>query len=157
MDIPLIEQIKIQAQVVVPVIKALEAELGAERAHAIVRQALGAHFRALGERWWRAQGAGNFGDKLAASFQQFAAADALDYEVLQQTENAFDVNVTGCRYARFYQALGVPELGFLLVCSADITMAAGSGAGMQLTRTQTIMQGAAHCDFRYSLTKDLDS
>ena len=93
---------------------------------------------------------------LAASFKQFAAADALDYEVLQQTENAFDVNVTGCRYARFYQDLGVPELGFLPVCSADAAMAAGSGAGMQLTRTQTIMQGAAHCDFRYALTKDLD-
>jgi hypothetical protein len=44
----------------------------------------------------------------------------------------------------------VPELGFLLVCSSDLAMAEGFGAGVQLTRTQTIMQGASHCDFRYA-------
>jgi hypothetical protein len=26
-------------------------------------------------------------------------------------------------------------------------------ANVQLTRTQTIMQGASHCDFRYALNK----
>lgn len=46
----------------------------------------------------------------------------------------------------------MPELGFLLVCSADFPMAEGFG-GVQLTRTQTIMQGASHCDFRYALKK----
>jgi hypothetical protein len=29
-------------------------------------------------------------------------------------------------------------------------MAEGFGADVQLTRTQTIMQGASHCDFRYA-------
>ena len=50
MDIPLIEQIKIQAQVLVPLVKTLQAELGEERANAIVRQALGNLYRNLGER-----------------------------------------------------------------------------------------------------------
>ena len=30
-------------------------------------------------------------------------------------------------------------------------MAEGYGGDVQLTRTQTIMQGADHCDFRYKL------
>jgi L-2-amino-thiazoline-4-carboxylic acid hydrolase-like protein len=30
-------------------------------------------------------------------------------------------------------------------------MAEGFGADVQLIRTQTIMQGASHCDFRYTL------
>jgi hypothetical protein len=150
MDIPLLEQIKIQAQVLVPLVKALQAELGEERANAVIRRALGEHYRKLGEQWWRAQGDRSAGDKLASSFEQFAAADALAYEVVQQTPDAFDVNVTGCRYARFYQQLGVPELGFLLVCSSDVPMSEGFGE-VQLRRTQTIMQGASHCDFRYSL------
>jgi hypothetical protein len=30
-------------------------------------------------------------------------------------------------------------------------MAEGFGANVQLARTQTIMQGASHCDFRYTL------
>ena len=150
MDIPLIEQVKIQAQVLVPLIQALQAELGEERANAIVRRALGAQYRRLGDRWWQAQRGDTAGDKLASSFEQFAAGDALEYAVVQHTADAFDANVTRCRYAEFYHRLGAPELGFLPVCSADQAMAEGFGAGVQLTRTQTIMQGASHCDFRYT-------
>jgi hypothetical protein len=88
-----------------------------------------------------------------AAFDKFAAGGALDYEVLRKTPDGFDFNVTGCRYAEFYKEIGAPELGFLLVCSADFPMAEGLGPDVQLTRTQTIMQGASHCDFRYALEK----
>ena len=153
MDVPLIEQIKIQARVLVPLVKALQAELGEERANALVRAALSAHCRKVGERWWRARAGSHLGEKMAASFEQFAAGGALDYDVLQQSQDAFDVNVTGCRYARFFEEIGAPELGFLLVCGADFPMAEGFGAHVRLSRTQTIMQGAPHCDFRYTSRK----
>ena len=151
MDIPLIDQVKIQAQVLVPLVKMLQAELGEERANAIVRKALGDLFRKYGEKWWKTQGARNLGEKMASAFEMFAAGDALDYEVIKQAPDAYEVNVTGCRYAKFYKEIGAPELGFLLICSADFTMTEGFGAGVQLTRTQTIMQGSSHCDFRYAL------
>jgi len=153
MDIPLIERVKIQAQVLVPLVKALQAELGEERANAIVRKALGDLYRAYGERWWRRQGERDLGEKMASAFEGFAAGNALDYDVVKQAPDAFDVNVRGCRYAKFYNELGVPELGFLLMCSSDFATAEGFGADVQLTRTQTIMQGADHCDFRYVLKK----
>jgi hypothetical protein len=153
MKVSVIEEIKIQAQVLVPLVKALQAELGEERANALVRKALGDLYRKFGERWWRKQGARSFEEKIAGRFEMLAAGDALDYEVIQQGPDAFDVNVTGCRYAKLYQELGVPELGFLLVCDADYPITEGFGADIQLTRTQTIMQGASHCDFRYSLKK----
>ena len=150
MSIPVLEQAKIQARVLVPLIKALRAELGEERANVLVRNALGEMYRELGEKFWRAQKATNVGDNLASAFDRFAAGDALDYEVIKQSPDAFEVNVTGCRYAKFYQELGAPELGFLLVCGSDFPMAEGFGPDIQLTRTQTIMQGATHCDFRYA-------
>jgi hypothetical protein len=153
MDIPLIEQVKIQAQVLVPLVKALQAELGEERANAIVRNALGDLYRKFGEKWWRTQGARNLGEKVASAFEMFAAGDALEYEVLKKTPDAFELNVTECRYAEFYNKIGAPELGFLLTCSADFSHAEGFGANVQLTRTQTIMQGASHCDFRYALKR----
>ena len=153
MDIPIIEQVKIQARALIPLIKALQAELGEERANAIVRNALGELYRSYGERWWRGRGSQDLGKSMASAFDGFAAGDAVDYEVLKQTPDAFEVNVTGCRYADFYKKLGVPELGFLLTCSADFEMAEGYGANVQLKRTQTIMQGASHCDFRYALKK----
>jgi len=151
MDIPLIEQVKIQAQALVPLVKALQAELGEELANAIVRKALGNLYRRYGEKWWRTQGARDLGEKMASAFDMFAAGDALDYEVVKQAADTFEINVTQCRYAKFYHEIGAPELGFLLTCSADFPMAEGFGADVQLTRTQTIMQGASHCDFRYAL------
>jgi hypothetical protein len=151
MDIPLIERVKIQAQVLVPLVKALQTELGEERTHAIVREALGDLYRKYGEKWWRTQGPGNLGEKVASAFEMFAAGDALEYEVVKQAPDAFEVNVKECRYAQFYNRIGAPELGFLLTCSADFSHAEGFGADVQLTRTQTIMQGASHCDFRYAL------
>jgi hypothetical protein len=156
MDIPLIEQVKIQAQVLVPLVRALQAELGEERANTIIRNALGDLYRQYGEKWWRTQGARSLGDKMASAFEMFAAGDALEYEVVRQTPEAFDANVTACRYAKFYQEIGAPELGFLLTCSADFDLAEGYGAGVQLTRTQTIMQGASHCDFRYARKRSED-
>lgn len=149
MDIPILEQAKIQARVLVPLLKAMQSELGEERANAIVRRALGDLYRKLGEQWWRAQRSQSLGENMTSAFAMYAKGGALDYEVLRQSPEAFEVNVTGCRYAQFYRELGVPELGFLLVCSADFSMAEGFGAHVELTRTQTIMQGAGHCDFRY--------
>src|SRR5580765_5326630 len=108
MDIPMIEQVKIQAQVLVPLVRTLQAELGEERANALVRKSIGALFRQYGEKWWQAQGARKFGEKMGAAFEDFAAGDALDYNVTKQTDDAFDLNVTGCRYAEFYKKIGAP-------------------------------------------------
>jgi hypothetical protein len=92
---------------------------------------------------------------MEAAFEWFAEGEALDYAVVKAAPDSFDVNVTRCRYAEFYKKIGAPELGFLLVCSADFDMAQGFGGagapGVELTRTQTVMQGASHCDFRYTL------
>ena len=149
MDVPIIQQAKIQAQVLVPLVKALQAELGAARANLLVQNALGDLYRKYGEEFWRSKNEENLGKFMASGFKTFARDDALDYKVVEQTQDALAIDVTGCRYAEFYKELGEPELGFLLVCSGDFAMAEGFGDDVKLTRTQTIMQGAPHCDFRY--------
>jgi hypothetical protein len=55
MDISIIQQVKIQARVLVPLVKAMQTELGEERANAVVRRALGAIYRRYGEEFWRAK------------------------------------------------------------------------------------------------------
>jgi hypothetical protein len=78
--------------------------------------------------------------------------DSVDFDVLKQSEDALDFNITGCRFAEFFRQLGEPELGFALLCSFDDTMVEELGTGeVELRRTGTIMQGAKHCDFRYAL------
>ena len=156
MNIPFIEQVKIQARMLVPLVRTLREELGEERANALVRKALGNYFRKAGRDSWQRLGSGNPEKKLDNVWEAFSAGDALDYEVLAKTADACEVNVTGCRYAKFYKELGEPELGFLLVCSQDFALTEGYGPNVQLRRTQTIMQGATHCDFRYLLKQEVD-
>jgi hypothetical protein len=148
-DVSLIDRIKIQAEVLLPVYKALEVELGTDRARAIFRDALASEFRQMARDWLQEAD----GDTMSA-FMRFAAYsnadDPLEFvtpDEVDEGEMAFDV--TSCQYARFFQELGEPDLGFLLVCSADGPIAEGLGIGF--ARTQTIMQGASHCDFRYRL------
>ena len=154
MSLPIIEQAKIQAQVLVPLVKALQGELGERRTNALVRRALGDIYRRYGEEFWRTKREKSVGNVMASAFATFARGDALDYQVREQSQDVFAIDVTGCRYAEFYRELGEPELGFLLVCSADFLMAAGFDPDITLTRTQTIMQGASHCDFRYWRQRD---
>ena len=152
MSIPWIERRKIEARVLVPVVKAFQAELGKERASAIVRKALDAAGRDLG----RAASAllpGSPIEKMAAILPVAAGGDALDVEVVKQTPEAFEFNVTGCRYAEFFKELDEPELGYLLACEGDFAATEGLSPDLELTRTQTIMQGASHCDFRYRVRR----
>ncbi len=137
----------------VPLVKALRKELGEERADAIVRNALGDLYREMGEKWWRSRNSQDLGANMAGAFERYAAGDAMDYKVLRQAPDAYEIDVTRCKYAEFYKALGIPELGSLLACSVDFPMAEGFGSGVALKRTQTLMQGASHCDFRYALKK----
>lgn len=150
MDIPFIERVKIQAEVLVPLVKLLETELGETRARELARKGLRNWARELG-RSIGAAPAGTSVQKIAAALPVFAADGALEVDVLRQDANAFDFNVTSCRYARFYQELGVAKLGFLMVCSVDHEMTEGVGPDVELRRTQTLMQGASHCDFRWRL------
>lgn len=156
MSIPLIEQAKIQAQVLVPLVKALRVELGTERANALVRRALGDVYRRYGEEFWQTRNRGHLGTLMAGAFATYARGNALEYKVTEQSEDGFGVDVVACRYAEFYKELGEPELGFLLVCDLDFATAEGFGPGLKLTRTQTIMEGASHCDFRYQRKPNAD-
>ena len=149
-NIPFIEKAKIQAQVLVPLVTALQSELGEERANTIVHKALGDSMRKAAEDMSK-QLPDAAMDKLPAMLSLFSAGNAIDFEVVAHQPDRFEFNVTGCRYAKFYQELGVPELGFLLLCSLDYPMAEGLSTELELQRTQTIMQGASHCDFRWRL------
>jgi hypothetical protein len=144
-DVPLIDRVKIQTEVLVPLIRCLEQELGNERAHALVRSALGDFYRDMAKGLTAERG--SMGAMLAFG-EISAAGNAIDMEVRDLSEEGMAIDITGCRYAQFFQQIGEPELGFLLVCSADFPVTEGI-PGVELERTQTIMQGANFCDFRY--------
>ena len=135
----------------------MAAELGEERARAILaravvtlaKQAAGAmaaeapdgpgldHFVAIQERWTR--------------------DDALRIEVVEHTEATYGFNVTRCRYAEMYREMGLADLGAVLSCNRDGAFCEGYDPRLKLTRTQTLMGGASHCDFRYRMEEAPDA
>ena len=70
-------------------------------------------------------------------------------EMLKDDGTVREYNVVRCKYAEFFRELGEPELGGILLCDSDFHIADIGGAEVEFKRTQTIMQGAPYCDFRY--------
>ncbi|MEP7380486.1 MAG: L-2-amino-thiazoline-4-carboxylic acid hydrolase [Gemmatimonadota bacterium] len=146
----------IEARILAPMLQAFAAEVGEARALAIVREVVTSVARRQGAELADAAG----GDSLAhfaGTLDHWTADDALHLEVLDAPESEFAFNVTRCRYAEMYRELGIPELGAILSCSRDAALIDGFNPGVELERTQTIMGGASHCDFRYSLRRAKDT
>ena len=89
----------------------------------------------------------------AAIQPNWTREDALRIETLEATEEKMDFNVTRCRYAEMYKEMGLGDIGHLLSCNRDGDFCIGYNPDIELTRTQTIMKGASHCDFRYRMKK----
>ena len=146
----LLDKTRIQAQVLVPVLRALRAELGKERAEAIVKDAL----RDWSKQLFAAVGESVEGNKrrkwaaMQAALTEITERE-VTFEMIRQDKEALEFDVTDCRFAKFFRALDEPELGALLVCATDFDIVAASGGEVGLTRDQTLMQGAPSCTFRY--------
>jgi predicted ArsR family transcriptional regulator len=146
----LLEKTRIQAQVLVPLLRALRTELGKDKADTIVKQAL---------RDWSKQLFALVGESVDGSPRRkwaamhTAMADITEkdvtVEIRRHDKDALEFDITHCRFAEFFRALGEPELGALLICETDFDIAAAGGTEVGFTRDQTLMQGAASCTFRY--------
>jgi len=139
---------EIEARLLAPVLAALTNEFDRQRVLEIVRQTVVRIARQQGEQIASAMG-GNSLEHFAASMEDWKKNDAMQIEVLEQTPESFSFNVHRCRYAEMYRQLGIPELGELLSCNRDFSLIEGFNPKVRLTRTQTIMQGAEFCDFRF--------
>lgn len=149
--ITLLQQRGIEAEVLIPFIRRLEAELGRERAHALAREVIGAIAREQGRRVAEALQRDDLAGFTLVKDSWGGAGGDLRIETLRQDDEALEFNVVGCRFAEMYRSLGAQDLGFLLSCQRDFSLSEGYSEGLHLQRTQTIMQGAAFCDFRYRL------
>src|SRR6202000_1671674 len=106
MSATVLERAKIQAQILVPLVKALQAELGEARANALVRKTLGDLYRGYSEEFAEAKNETDLGQFVASAFRTYARDDALAYEVIEQTPDSYAIDVKRCRYAEFYKELG---------------------------------------------------
>jgi predicted ArsR family transcriptional regulator len=141
---------EIEARILAPVIDALGARFGRDEVVTIVRETIAGIARDQGRAMAAARGDASLGS-FAETLGPWTKDDALRLRVIQNEPAQFDFDVTRCRYAEMYRALGIADLGEVLSCQRDAALIEGFNPEVTLTRTQTIMQGASHCDFRYAL------
>lgn len=141
---------EIEARILMPVLNAFIKEYGKEQTVKLVDPVIQELAREGGVQLAKALG-GNTIAHFAKGLSLWTREDALRMDVKEQRETKFAFNVTRCRYAEMYKELGVQDYGALLSCGRDAALIVGFNPKIKFTRTQTIMSGAPHCDFRYDL------
>jgi hypothetical protein len=148
-DLGILARRKIEAAVIAPIYDEMRAAFGEEKAREVLRWAIRRAAVAAGaEMAARAPGGADL-ESFKAILPLWTKDDALTIEVLADGPGVFDFNVTRCRYAETYRAMGLGGIGGILSCERDGAFCEGYGPRVKLTRTQTIMGGASSCDFRY--------
>ncbi len=149
--LPLLQQREIEARIVGPLVRAIAAEVGQERTLAILRQVIGELARQGGADLARSLGEQSL-EAFSRTLDRWSENGALEIELIEQSAERLSFNVVRCRYAEMYHALGLAELGASLSCHRDFSLADGFNPEIRLVRTQTLMQGAPFCDFRFQRT-----
>ncbi|MEX1034547.1 MAG: L-2-amino-thiazoline-4-carboxylic acid hydrolase [Sneathiella sp.] len=139
------QHIKLTVEAQIPLVRAMERELGRDEAHAIVREALDNRNRAISEA--RATKSLMTIPKLEAEFASFGIGVDFEFEVQKRTDREFHVDVHKCAYTRLMEELGARDLGPLLICNCDFALA--EGLGLELKREKTCMKGDGMCNFRF--------
>jgi hypothetical protein len=152
--IGMLEKRRIEAEILKHVYDTLKARHGVDTAQRTIAEAVRKSAMAQA-----AEMAAKVGGKTSLqSFidrqEQWTRGGALERDIIEESRTRYRYNVTRCKYAEMYRDMGLGEIGHLLSCQRDGTFCEGYDARIRLKRTQTIMQGASHCDFDYTFKED---
>jgi hypothetical protein len=153
-DISTMDQVVIQAQVLLPLARALREEIGEPRTRELLSVAIEEASRAR-IRDQAEQLEGSPLEKFQAMMDRSARVNGpqLELEVHEMKPELLQFDVKSCKYAELFQALGETEIGAMLLCAGDAYVAEVGGPAVEFSRSQTLMQGASHCDFCYRIDR----
>ena len=137
-----------EARILIPFFKALCEKFGKDEIVPLLENTIMNISRTQGAELSNKYGSGV--DSFLETLQFWTQDGALEIEVLEKNEEKLDFNVTRCKYAEMYTALGIPDLGALLSCNRDAAMIEGFNPKATLDRKTTIMSGGKCCTFRYT-------
>ena len=143
---------EVEARILIPVINALGDAFGRDEVLAVVRETIVKIAREQGAALSQQMG-GNSLKNFVDSLAYWTKDNALEIDVIEESDEVLSFNVTRCRYAELYESLGIREIGTRFSCTRDFALIEGFNPDISLKRTQTIMEGATHCDFRYRRKK----
>jgi len=143
---------EVEARILIPILNELGDAFGRDEVLAVVRDTIVRIARDQGAVLGQQMG-GNTLKHFIDSLAYWTRDNALEIDVIEESEQVLSFNVTRCRYAELYESLGIREIGTSFSCTRDFALIEGFNPDISLERTQTIMEGAPHCDFRYRRKK----
>ena len=151
LNMPILQRRRIEAMILKHVYEVIKERSGEEEARTVIGKAVSnaaiEHGKSMAQALGHAPTLKDFLDIMPL----WTKDDALEIEVLEADEEKLNFNVKRCRYAEMYREMGLGNIGDLLSCNRDGDFCIGYNPNIELTRTQTIMKGASHCDFRYRM------
>ncbi len=147
------ERRRIEAAVLGPMLNAFRDRFGEDATRETATQVITEIAREQGREMAEFLGSNDL-KTFAVNKDPWRKGGALDVEETERSATAYSFNVTRCGYADMYRKMGYGDLGDIFSCTRDFEFSTGFNPKIKLTRTQTIMQGASHCDFRYTLEEE---
>jgi len=142
---------EIQTPIAACLIRGFAKVMGQDKALEVVTAAVQADAMMAGKIIAEKYGSNSMKEMGCVVIEIWAKDDAITIHFLEETEQNLSFDVTRCCYAELYEKAVMKELGFCLSCCRDEPFARGLNSRIKLLRTQTIMQGSSHCDFRFVL------
>ncbi len=140
---------KIQAPMVSSLIYGFAGEIGYEKAIKIARKVISEDAIESGKKMAQVY-EGNTLTELSKIVKELWADDgAIEIKMIKETDRELFFDVTYCGYAQIYEKMGIKDMGSTLSCVRDFSFLKGFNPQIELSRTQTIMEGAKYCDFRF--------
>ena len=140
---------KIQAPMVSSLIYGFAGEIGYEKAIKIARKVISEDAIESGKKMAQVY-EGNTLTELSKIVKEVWADDgAIEIKMIKETDRELFFDVTYCGYAQIYEKMGIKDMGSTLSCVRDFSFLKGFNPQIELSRTQTIMEGAKYCDFRF--------
>ena len=152
-ELPILEVRRIEGNIIKPIYEEMAIELGEEKARQILATAINKDAVRQGKELAASTDMPNNLETFDSLMARWSKGDALTKEQIYASENRLEFNVTRCKYAETYSEMGLSHIGAILSCGRDGSLCEGYNPDVTLTRTQTIMGGATHCDFRFRIDK----
>ena len=146
-DIGVLLRRETEARILIPFIKNLILILGKAKTFNILEDTIKKVAKEQGKDL--AKEYGNNVNAFLKTLSFWTKDNALEIDIIEKSDSKLNFNVTRCRYAEMYNAMGINDLGAILSCNRDASLIEGFNEKATLERKETIMNGDKCCTFRY--------
>lgn len=150
-ELGILQQRKIEAEIIKPIYEVLVREVGLEKARAVIEEAIAQSAIDAGRAFAAKEKGKTSIESFAALQYLWEKGNALEIEVISKDAESYEYRVKRCKYAEMYHEVGLGEIGFLLSCNRDAKFIEGYAPHITLNRPHTIMNGDGFCDFCYQV------